>query len=277
MQNVALSLLSGTINIGFSNFSENLLYVNSTCENLFEEFSTFIIPPACYPRMDLLWLLLCWHGRVGIGLCGGTILVGSLATGIDGSVYTFALPSFIQVVDSQLTYIGGLGSFLANGNFAWRENMTLALEEYAQNLTLSLLSGQIFPFNNTEETSLLENSTTECVYTIDGSVYTPYRLLLTYGIAAFVTLLCVAWGTIAIRINGTEESMNFSRFLRAVLNERMYHWYEGEGFKLDMNARIKADETSEGALAPVFDDSGNSFLQPENSIPLIERKLIAKD
>ncbi len=31
MQNVALSLLSGTINIGFSNFSENLLYVNTTC------------------------------------------------------------------------------------------------------------------------------------------------------------------------------------------------------------------------------------------------------
>jgi len=153
--------------------------------------------------------------------------------------------------------------------------MTVALEDYAQNLTLSLLSGEIFPFNDTEESTLVENTTVKCVYTIDGLVYTPYRLFLTYGIAAFVTLLCVAWGTIAIQINGTEESMNFSRFLRAVLNEGMYHWYEGEGFKLDMNARIKADETSEGALTPIIDgdSESNSILhhhhhEPDDSLPL---------
>jgi len=131
--------------------------------------------------------------------------------------------------------------------------MTVALAEYAQNLTLSLLSGQISPFNNTEEPSLLENSTTACIYTLTAYEYTPYRLFLTYGIAAFVTLLCVAWGTIAIQLNGVDESMDFTRLLRAVLNEKMYHWYEGEGFELDMNARIKADDTSEGALAPVID------------------------
>lgn len=90
-----------------------------------------------------------------------------------------------------------------------------------------------------------------------------------------MTLLCVAWGTIAIQINGTEESMNFSQFLRAVLNERVYHWYEGEGFKLDMNTRIKADETSEGALAPIIDGDSKSDLfshhhhEPDDSIPLV--------
>ncbi len=206
---------------------------------------------------------------------GMTVLTGSIATGIDGSAQAFNLPSFIQVADSQITYIGGLGSFLENGNFAWRENMTVALEDYAQNLTLSLLSGQIFLSNNTEEPTLLENTTATCAYTINGFEYTPSRLFLTYGIAAFVTLLCVAWGTIAIQINGTEESMNFSRFLRAVLNERMYHWYEGEGFKLDMNARIKADETSEGALAPIIDGDSKIDLfshhhhEPDDSIPLV--------
>ncbi len=149
------------------------------------------------------------------------------------------------------TNINGLGFLLVDGNITWRENMTVALEEYAQNLTLSLLSGRIFPFNNAEESSLLENSTTECIYTLTAYEYTPYRLFLTYGIAAFLTLLCVAWGSIAIRKNGVEESMDFSRSLRAVLNERMYRWYAGEGFKLDVNARIKADDTCEGALAPV--------------------------
>ncbi len=53
--------------------------------------------------------------------------------------------------------------------------------------------------------------------------------------------------------------MEFSRFLRAVSNERMpvYRWYAGEGFKLDMGARVKADDTSEGALAPIIKDSNN--------------------
>jgi len=51
--------------------------------------------------------------------------------------------------------------------------------------------------------------------------------------------------------------MEFSRFLRAVSNERMYRWYAGEGFKLDMGARVKADDTSEGALAPIIEDSNN--------------------
>jgi len=129
--------------------------------------------------------------------------------------------------------------------------MTAALEEYSQNLTLSLLSGQILPLNNAEDPALLENFTTECTYTLTAYEYTPYRLFLTYGVAALVTLLCVAWGTIAIQINGVDESMDFSRFLRAVLNERMYRWYAGEGFELDMNVRIKADDTTEGALAPL--------------------------
>ncbi len=72
--------------------------------------------------------------------------------------------------------------------------MTVALEEYAQNLTLSLLSGQILPFNNAEEPSLLENSTTECIYTLTAYEYTPYRLFLTYGIAAFLTPLVRGMG-----------------------------------------------------------------------------------
>ncbi len=183
----------------------------------------------------------------GMTILMGTININALAVMTDSDVQSFMTGALGN------TNINGLGSLLPDGNMTWRENMTVALEEYAQNLTLSLLSGQISPFNNTEEPSLLENSTTACIYTLTAYEYSPYRLFLTYGIAAFVTLLCVAWGTIAIQLNGVDESMDFTRLLRAVLNEKMYHWYEGEGFELDMNARIKADDTSEGALAPVID------------------------
>ncbi|KLO06874.1 hypothetical protein SCHPADRAFT_675429 [Schizopora paradoxa] len=180
---------------------------------------------------------------------GMTILVGSIGTKLQGIASTLDIeanqPSFMG---SLPLYIGGLGSFLVDGNFTWRENMTIALEEYAQNLTLSLLSDQIFPFNNPGETSLLRNDTTECTYTFTAWKYTPWRLFVTYGIAALVTLLCVVGGISAIRANGVDESMDFSRFLRAVLNERLY-----QSSELDLNARLKADRNIEGTLAP--DDS----------------------
>lgn len=52
--------------------------------------------------------------------------------------------------------------------------------------------------------------------------------------------------------------MECSRFLRApVSNERMYRWYAGEGFKVDLKARIKAHETSKGALAPIIEGRGD--------------------
>jgi len=118
-------------------------------------------------------------------------------------------------------------------------------------------SGQIFAFNGTEGQDLLENATSICTYTFTAYEYTPSRLFLTYGVAALVTSLCAIWGSVALRRNCVAESMEFSRFLRAVSNERMYRWYAGEGFKLDMGARVKADDTSEGALAPIIEDSNN--------------------
>ncbi len=183
----------------------------------------------------------------GMTILMGTININALAVMTDSDVQSFMTGALGN------TNINGLGSLLPDGNMTWRENMTVALEEYAQNLTLSLLSGQISPFQQHRGTFSSGKLTTACIYTLTAYEYSPYRLFLTYGIAVFVTLLCVAWGTIAIQINGVDESMDFTRLLRAVLNEKMYHWYEGEGFELDMNARMKADDTSEGALAPVID------------------------
>ncbi len=86
-----------------------------------------------------------------------------------------------------------------------------------------------------------------CVYSLTAYEYTPYRLFLTYGVAIFVTVLCVIWGLVAIRRNGVEESMDFSRFLRAILNERLYFAKE----RLGMDTRLKADQTVEGELVPL--------------------------
>ncbi|KLO16635.1 hypothetical protein SCHPADRAFT_201465 [Schizopora paradoxa] len=148
------------------------------------------------------------------------------------------------------TGAGGIGSIEADGNITWNANLAQALEEFSQNATLSVLSGQISTFN-VDIPNVLENITTTCTYTFTAYEYTPQRLFLTYGIGIFVTILCAILGSVAIRRNGVDESMDFSRLLRAILNERMYEAREN----LNGETVIKADETPEGALAPVVDYS----------------------
>ncbi|KLO14356.1 hypothetical protein SCHPADRAFT_320477 [Schizopora paradoxa] len=142
--------------------------------------------------------------------------------------------------------MGNIGTFGLDGNMTWRDNMTIALEEFAQNATLSFLSGQIFSFDP-EDPDLLESTTTTCTYTFTAYKYSPYRLFVPYGVAVLVTILCIIWGWSAIRRNGVEESMDFSRFLRAVLNERMYEARE----YLDKNTKVRSEDTVEGDLAPI--------------------------
>ncbi len=139
-----------------------------------------------------------------------------------------------------------IGTFQLDGEFACRENMTVALEEFAQNATLSLLSGQIFAFNK-DDSELLENVTTTCAYRSTAYEYTPYRLFLPYGVVVLMTSLCAVWGSIAARRNAVEESMDFSRFLRAVLNNRMFDAREN----LDKNTRVRANDNVEGDIVPL--------------------------
>ncbi len=80
-----------------------------------------------------------------------------------------------------------------------------------------------------------------CVYSLIAYQYTPYRLFLTYGVAALATALCVIWGLFYVKRNGVEESMDSSRFLRAVLNEKLYVQES-----LDADMRLRA----EGRLVP---------------------------
>ncbi len=150
---------------------------------------------------------------------------------------------------ASLIYIlsGGIGTIELDDNITWHANLSLALEVYVQNATLSLLSGQIFNLNpNDPET--LENITTTCTYSF--TAYELYALSFVFDVRHrnLVTLLCAIWGSVAIGRNGVEESMDFSRILRAVLNERLYNANES----LDMDTKLEADETVKGELVPSF-------------------------
>lgn len=158
----------------------------------------------------------------------------------------------MQVANAPVLTIAGLsfnggsfGSYELDGNITWKDNMSLALETFAQNVTLSLLSGQIFNFNP-DDPDVLENVTRTCAYSFAAYEYTPYRLFLTYGIAIFVAVLCAVWGSIAIGQNGVAETMDFSRMLQAILNEKLLSVKN----MLDRDTRLKADNTIEGRLVP---------------------------
>ncbi|KLO14345.1 hypothetical protein SCHPADRAFT_927945 [Schizopora paradoxa] len=133
-------------------------------------------------------------------------------------------------------------------NVSW-PNMTETVEKYAENVTLSILSGQIYALENLNGSELLEDFTTICDYTFTGYEYSPVRLFTTYGSAILLTIVCVIGGLRAIKKNGVDESMDFSRFLRAALNERMLNVRE----RIDMETRIKADDDKEGSFAPCID------------------------
>ncbi|KLO14360.1 hypothetical protein SCHPADRAFT_903413 [Schizopora paradoxa] len=129
--------------------------------------------------------------------------------------------------------------------------MASILEQYAQNATFSLLSGQIFALNSPDGPELLEDFQTTCNYVVTAYEYSPSQLLATYGVAIIITVLCIIGGLNAIKLNGVEESMAFSRFLRAVSNKRMLN-VRG---KIEMETTIKADNDAEGGFAPVLESN----------------------
>ncbi|KLO16639.1 hypothetical protein SCHPADRAFT_937671 [Schizopora paradoxa] len=157
---------------------------------------------------------------------------------IDGSEFfdgTSILPS-----------TGGIGNVQLNGQITWRADLAAALEEFSQNATLSIFSGQVLTMSSVVP-DILENVTTTCTYTFTAYEYTPAQLLLTYGVCILVTILCAIWGSIAIHKNGVEETMDFSRMLRAISNERMFNVRN----TLNKDSIIKAEDTLEGSFIPL--------------------------
>ncbi len=115
---------------------------------------------------------------------------------------------------------GSIGTYLLDGSVTWNANLSLALEEFAQNTTLSLLSGQIFTFNP-DDPEVLENVTTTCTYTFTAYKYTHLLVYLRRTASQLPSPSYGAiWGSVAIRWNGVEGSMDFSRILRGSLERK---------------------------------------------------------
>ncbi len=132
------------------------------------------------------------------------------------------------------------------GNHTWSDNITDVLTSYMQNVSLSLLSGNINTgFSNKTATNLLYVDST-CTSTFTVYVYDSARLLSTYGVALFIALLAVILGCWLILRNGTEEKLLLSHILKFALNEKLFS-ISGE---VREKTRVRLEYGDPGKLLP---------------------------
>ncbi|KLO14744.1 hypothetical protein SCHPADRAFT_996374 [Schizopora paradoxa] len=99
----------------------------------------------------------------------------------------------------------------------WTQDLTVTLPVLMSDVSASLLSGRL-----SETGSLtLKTTQTDCQTISLFFLYNRARLLWSYGASLIVTAVCIAVGFYAIHRNGVEETLDFSRILRSVVNDSL--------------------------------------------------------
>ena len=130
-------------------------------------------------------------------------------------------PHGTPVLSTSLASIPGLISFnesltLLDGHYQPVINLRSAIEELSRNLTISLLSSPVL--------QIASNATTTCyIETIMTVwVYDPWILWLPYGMAIFVSAVCLLVGGLAVFGNeGQIYDNSFSTVLRTTRNSEL--------------------------------------------------------
>jgi len=120
-----------------------------------------------------------------------------------------------------------------------------ALPSLLQNISISMLSEDIYTRSGS---TTLTSANSTCLFTATFYTYNSERLLATYGAGVAVTAICIVVGWRAVWLNGKDETMDFSRLLRALLNESLYE----DRQDLSLDTKVKADADSEGQFRPVL-------------------------
>lgn len=199
------------------------------------------------------------------------VLGNSSAHIFDNANYSIAV-AFTQLLEGTLTPDGsvsgqsGLSPLCVSAlttqtpDFAWHwEDMMVGVPSLMANVSISLFNpavqfypwsraATINPFAVYNSSQAVRAVNTTCWYSMQYFDYDPVRLLATYGAALLVTALCAALGFRAVHLNGVEDSMNFSRFLGAILNDQLF----AERHELTKETRVKADNDQSGYLTRTY-------------------------
>ena len=113
--------------------------------------------------------------------------------------------------DTAITWSPIVGSSSTGIAWQWAGDLEKLVPELMQNVSLSLLSGQLSDASN----PTLMRTNVPCQRMGSLFLYSPLRLLVTYAIALGVTAICIGYGLYAMRKNGRGETLGFSRILGA--------------------------------------------------------------
>lgn len=141
-------------------------------------------------------------------------------------------------------------SFAGSMSKPWATSPDLktVLPSLMQNISVSLLNDQLSEGVNSTTASF----DTTCHYTSSAYRYNEIRLLATYGAALVITAVCMLFGYRAIRSNGCEESVKFSRILGAILNKSLFD----DRYELSRSSRLTASGSADGQLGLVHTTYG---------------------
>ncbi len=96
---------------------------------------------------------------------------------------------------------------------------SVAIQNLMDVVSVSLLSNIV---NADTSTSPLSRIQGDCSVQVLAFSYDRFRLLLSYGLGLLYTAICIAIGFYAIRVNGFEETLDFSRILKSVVHPGLF-------------------------------------------------------
>lgn len=149
--------------------------------------------------------------------------------------------AFDFTASSPLIMYSPLGS--AEGNqspWSWSGNMTDNLPELMRKVSGGILSN----FLSANGYPTLSNTSVPCQVSGVAFIYNRYRLMISYAVGLWSTIVAIIVGFYAIHVNGVEENMTFSRLLRSIVNGPLLT--EKEALE-DPNTKLRArsDEYAE--------------------------------
>ena len=144
-------------------------------------------------------------------------IVDALASQLQGSVWLHPAGD-VAPGGSIIGY--GIGATSGGSNTAktwnWTMGPTSAIPSIMQNISLSLLAGNVGALSNSSTLTTVphESFVSTLIFQYDS-----IRLAGTYSSTALVTVLCVLLGFWAVKRNGSDESFDFSRWAEAVAHQ----------------------------------------------------------
>jgi len=171
--------------------------------------------------------------------------------------YDAIVIAFADVLTGSVNYMSGLQGYADGDNFfvayspvftsssskdvPWSPpDLTNTLPSLMRNISVSLLTDLLSNQGN----STTAPFDTTCWYSSSAYSYNEIRLLAAYGGALIVTAVCMLFGFRAIRLNGAEESVKFSRILGAILNKSLFD----DRYELSKVSRLTANGSPDGQL-----------------------------